>query len=565
VITLYAVVVAVAAAALGPLARRLRPGPVAFVGLLLFAAGSAASGVAPDVTVLFVGRSVQGLGAALLLVTSLPLLGALTGSTARGHHWWVTAAAFGAAIGPAIGGVLTEVFAWRAIFFVQVPAALAAIVAVRGPRSAAVTLDAIDAPDRPDRHSFAANAGEVLVFAALVGALFLGVLLLVVVWGYEPITGALVVSALPAASSAVRPLAGRLQPIVAGTVGAVSLAAGLAGLALLPRISGWIAAGAFAFCGVGMGLVLSVLGPASLGRRSNPLGAASRSVAARHAGLVLGLLLIAPVLASNLESKATDAADAGAAKMIEAQLPLRQKLPLAWALRNEIKQTQDGEVPNLDAVFQARGAGHDPGIASARAELVGTIQGLLTRAFRSSFLVAALLALCSLIPLLVVAAGRTTAMRPVATAAKAGFVWPGLVVGVVALAGVFFVMSEWRGGAKDFGVYRAADPCTASASPYPGKGIDAAVQRIALGGLNGAACELHTTRERLVLSLDPKSGVDDVTWSKDVAAKAVQSGTARAIDDAVHRGTLPGWAGSALRFIVQRAPLSWLLDNLPFG
>jgi hypothetical protein len=149
--------------------------------------------------------------------------------------------------------------------------------------------------------------------------------------------------------------------------------------------------------------------------------------------------------------------------------------------------------------------------------------------------------------------------------ARAGLVWPGLVVGVVALTGVFFVMGEWRGGAKDFGLYRAADPCTASASPYPGKGIDAAVQRIALGGLNGAACELHTTRERLVLSLDPNSGVDDVTWSKETAAKAVQSGTSRAIDDAVHRGTLPSWAGSALRFIVQRAPLSWLLQKLPFG
>ena len=561
VITLYAVVVAVVAAALGPLARRLRPAPVAFAGLLIFAAGSVASGVAPDVAALFVGRTVQGLGAALVLVTSLPLLSALTGSTERGHRWWVTAAALGAAIGPALGGVLTEVFAWRAIFFVQVPAALAAILAVRAPGAGAV---ALDTPDHPDRRSFFANVGEVLVFAALVGALFLGVLLLVVVWGFEPIVGALVVSALPAASFAVRPLAGRLRPIVAGTAGAVSLAAGLAGLALLPRVSGWIAAAAFAFCGVGMGLVLSVLGPASLGRRSNPVGAASRSVAARHAGLVLGLLLIAPVLAGSLESKAGESADAGTARMLETQLPLRQKLPLAWALRNEIQRTQDGQVPDLDAVFQAQGAGHDAGVAAARDDLVGTIQGLLTRAFRGSFLVAALLALGSLLPLLVVAGGRAAAGRA-ATTPHAALLWPALVVGVVALAGAVFVVGEWRGGAQDFGVYRAADPCAASSSPYPGKGIDAAIQRIALGGLNGAACELGTTRERLVLSLDPKSGVGDVTWNKDVAAQAVKSGTSRAIDDAIDRGSLPRWAGSALRYVVQRAPLSWLLDKLPFG
>ena len=142
------------------------------------------------------------------------------------------------------------------------------------------------------------------MFAALVGALFLGVLLLVVVWGYEPIAGAVVVSALPVGSLAVRPLAARLRTDVAGAVGALLLAAGLAGLALLPGVSGWLAALAFAFCGAGMGLALAVLGPATLPEGAGLPGAASRSVAARHAGLVLGLLLIAPLLAGNLEAKA---------------------------------------------------------------------------------------------------------------------------------------------------------------------------------------------------------------------------------------------------------------------
>jgi hypothetical protein len=88
-------------------------------------------------------------------------------------------------------------------------------------------------------------------------------------------------------------------------------------------------------------------------------------------------------------------------------------------------------------------------------------------------------------------------------------------------------------------------------------------QRIALGGLNGAACDLGTSREELILSLDPKSGIGDVTWDRATAAKAIQSGTSRAIDDAVDRGTLPSWAGRALRFVVERAPIQWLLDKLP--
>ena len=50
-----------------------------------------------------------------------------------------------------------------------------------------------------------------------------------------------------------------------------------------------------------------------------------------------------------------------------------------------------------------------------------------------------------------------------------------------------------------FGHTKLADPCTAKPA-FAGGGIDGAVQRFALSGLNGAACSLHTTREELVLS-----------------------------------------------------------------
>ena len=560
VITVYAVVVTVVALLIGPLAARLRPASVALVGLVGFAAGSALSGVAGSIGLLYAGRGLQGFGAALALVASLPVLVHLTGSVRRGRTWWVTAAAFGAAVGPALGGLLTQVFAWRAIFFVQVPVAVAAVVAVAAP---SVRRGAVDRPGRVQRRSLLANLGEVLTFGALVGALFLGVLLLVVVWGYDPIVGAVVVSALPAASFAVRPLAARVSPAVSGAAGAVVLAGGLAGLAFLPRVSGALAAVAFALCGAGMGLALSVLGPASLSESSGLLGAGSRSVAARHAGLMLGLLLIAPVLGNNLEAKANDSALAGTRSLLEAQLPLRQKIPVAWALRKEIQQTPDGEVPDVDAVFAAQGAGDNPALASARDGLVGTIESILTRAFRSSFLIAAALALLAL------AAPARADPRPRRRgcrrrACRPARAPPGLVIaGLVAVGAIAFVAVEWRGGAQDFGRYEAADPCTAGPDTYPGKGLDNTVQRIALGGLNGAACDLGTSREELILSLDPKSGIGDVTWDRATAGKAIQSGTSRAIDDAVDRGTLPSWAGRALRFVVERAPIQWLLDKLP--
>jgi MFS family permease len=561
VITVYAVVVTIVSVVLALVASRVRADLLTLVGLLGFAAGSAASAAATSIGVLYAGRALQGAGAALALVGSLPILSALTGSGQRGRTWWVTAAAFGAAVGPALGGVLTEAFAWRAIFVVQVPVALLAGPGRSTGDSAGDHADARGAVtgERLARWTWLANVGELLTFAALVGALFLGVLLLVVVWDYQPIAGAVVVSALPVASFAVRPLGHRLAPAVAGASGAVVLGAGLAGLALLPRVSGWLAAVAFAFCGAGMGLVLSVLGPAGLPEGPRPVAAASRSVAARHAGLVLGLVVIAPVLAGQLEARADQAALAGTVSMLEAQLPLREKIPVAWALRNEIESTPDGEVPDIDAVFADQGADESDGLAAARDDLVEIITSILTRAFRSSFLIAAALALVALVPILLVASrSRAT------VAARRPGIGPIIAAGLVTGAAIGFVVAEWNRGAQEFGRYEAADPCTASPDAYPGDGIDATVQRIALGGLNGAACDLGTSREGLVLSLDPDAGIGDVTWDRDTAADAIQSGTSRAIDDAVERGTLPGWAGRVLRFVVERAPIEWFLDRLPF-
>ncbi|HKS96967.1 MAG TPA: MFS transporter, partial [Terriglobia bacterium] len=74
-------------------------------------------------------RCVQGVGAAMLLAGSVALLSALAGSTARGVAVWTAAGTFGAALGPALGGVLTQLFDWRAIFVFQAPVALIALVA----------------------------------------------------------------------------------------------------------------------------------------------------------------------------------------------------------------------------------------------------------------------------------------------------------------------------------------------------------------------------------------------------------------------------------------------------
>src|SRR5581483_5389299 len=152
------------------------------VGLLLFTGGSIGCAASWSLAALIAFRCVQGLGGALVLATSISLLGGLTGSRERGIALWTHVAVLGAAVGPVLGGVLTQLFDWRAIFVVQAPVAAVALLATRGTHALPD-----EAPRRRRRGALAADAALGLVFAALVGALFLAVLLVITVWGLEPI------------------------------------------------------------------------------------------------------------------------------------------------------------------------------------------------------------------------------------------------------------------------------------------------------------------------------------------------------------------------------------------
>ncbi len=103
----------------------------------------------------------------------------------------------GAAVGPALGGALTQAFDWRAIFIAQVPLAAAAIAATfRAPAPVREEAGAGGAtPARPSR--WISGVALALISAALVGALFLAVVLMIDGWGHEPLLAAAVVSALP--------------------------------------------------------------------------------------------------------------------------------------------------------------------------------------------------------------------------------------------------------------------------------------------------------------------------------------------------------------------------------
>ncbi len=393
VITSYNLVVAVVAGGLALFGRRLDPRRGAQVGLAVFTVASIGCAAAWDLPALIVFRCFQGLGAALLLATSLALLGGLRGSRAAGAALWTTVAVFGAALGPVLGGVLTQLFDWRAIFVVQAPVAAVALLATGG----AVAL-ADEAPRRRKRGALAADAALGLVFAALVGALFLAVLLVITVWGLEPITGALVVSTLPAATLLARSLGRSLSPWAAVWGGAALLAAGLVALALLPRVSNALVALALAFCGIGLGLAVPVLTRASLDADAGIVRGGAITVSARHAGLVLGLALVAPLLTGSLDKAGERALLGGTKTILDANVPIRKKVPIALALRDALESAQKGEVPDLGKPFDDAGAQSNDNVRQARDDLVSTLESALTRGFRSSFALAALFAALAVVP-----------------------------------------------------------------------------------------------------------------------------------------------------------------------
>lgn len=127
VVNAYALVFAALLLTAGALSDRFGARHTFMSGFAIFTLGSAACGLAPTLEILITARTLQGLGAALLVPASLSLLRQIfLDSEARNRavSWWAASGGIGLAAGPVIGGILIASIGWRAIFLINLPLGL---------------------------------------------------------------------------------------------------------------------------------------------------------------------------------------------------------------------------------------------------------------------------------------------------------------------------------------------------------------------------------------------------------------------------------------------------------
>ncbi len=123
VVNAYALTFAVLMLTGGKLADLLGRRRIFMVGLAIFTGSSLACALAPSATFLIAARGIQGVGSALMMPSTLSIISATFPPRQRGAALgiWAGVSAMALAMGPLVGGLLTEHISWHWIFYINVP------------------------------------------------------------------------------------------------------------------------------------------------------------------------------------------------------------------------------------------------------------------------------------------------------------------------------------------------------------------------------------------------------------------------------------------------------------
>lgn len=182
-------------------------------GLGVFAAGSTACALASTTGALVTGRTVQGVGAALLMPATLAVI-ALTFPDARGRARalaaWAGISGLALPLGPLVGGALVEAVGWHAIFWLNLPPLAVAVVASLRLLPPSGPLNSRGLARRLDL------LGQLLAAVALVALVYALVDGPALGWGRPVVVAALVVAGAAAAGFVVVEARGRAPMLPLG-------------------------------------------------------------------------------------------------------------------------------------------------------------------------------------------------------------------------------------------------------------------------------------------------------------------------------------------------------------
>jgi hypothetical protein len=118
-------------------------------------------------------------------------------------------------------------------------------------------------------------------------------------------------------------------------------------------------------------------------------------------------------------------------------------------------------------------------------------------------------------------------------------------------------------GGASYAPAKVADPCAPRDWRDP-QGVEEVAEQIVLSALDGAACELHVSREDMVLALADKDSREQFAREHGISEQRLEQlihdGLVRSIDDAENAGALNSTFAGILRGIVRNVPLDELFD-----
>jgi DHA2 family methylenomycin A resistance protein-like MFS transporter len=164
VVDAYSLVFAVLLLTAGVVGDRFGSRRAYLAGFWVFALASLGCGLSTDATTLIVARALQGIGAALLVPSSLAILNHASGHDralrARMVGLWTAAGGVSIAAGPIVGGLLLGWFGWRTIFLVNLPICAFAMI---------LTMKVTPKAEVPAKRRSLDPAGQILAILALTG------------------------------------------------------------------------------------------------------------------------------------------------------------------------------------------------------------------------------------------------------------------------------------------------------------------------------------------------------------------------------------------------------------